>query len=309
MNRNEIARLRNSALPTVARALGYKNDRRDRKRWRRPGSIISINGPKFFDHVNGKGGGGAIDLVIHADQISFQDACRFLAGLPAAPPQPVPVPDTGNLRIPQHDPKTWPCVRDWLAGKRKIDTEWLMRARTDDLLRASDAGEAVFVCRNSKGQETGAEIVATHNAAKRMATGSAKARGGFWMATSNNPPDILFLVESAIDALSVLSIPALPHSHQTSLAVISTAGIARAIPPWTANWPASLILCGHDADRAGDEATGRLMRKDKRVLPCRPVCDGQDWNDILCNIRDGKPGQVPAWHHHNIPDLPDPQIK
>ena len=36
MNRDEIARLRNSALPTVARALGYKNDRRDRKRWRRP---------------------------------------------------------------------------------------------------------------------------------------------------------------------------------------------------------------------------------------------------------------------------------
>ena len=53
-------------LGEVAVLLGYRRDASDRSRWRREGSVISVTGMKFYDHLQGRGGGGAIDLVIHA---------------------------------------------------------------------------------------------------------------------------------------------------------------------------------------------------------------------------------------------------
>jgi len=73
-----VAACRNVPLDRVAIALGYRRDPRDPRRWKRDGSVISINGEKFFDHLNGTGGGGAIDLVIHATACRFPDALRFL---------------------------------------------------------------------------------------------------------------------------------------------------------------------------------------------------------------------------------------
>ena len=57
--------VRSRPLTEAAPLLGYKQDRTDRCRWRRDGSMLSINGPKFYNHIAGCGGGGAIDLFIH----------------------------------------------------------------------------------------------------------------------------------------------------------------------------------------------------------------------------------------------------
>ena len=50
----------------LAPLLGYRQDTVDRSRWRRKGSVVNVKGAKFFDHLQGSGGGGAIDLVVHA---------------------------------------------------------------------------------------------------------------------------------------------------------------------------------------------------------------------------------------------------
>ena len=52
-------------LEEVATFLGYVRDPADRSRWRRDGSVLSVTGMKYFDHLRGQGGGGAIDLVVH----------------------------------------------------------------------------------------------------------------------------------------------------------------------------------------------------------------------------------------------------
>ncbi len=75
-----LAACRNIPLDRVAAALGYRRDPADRGRFKREGSVISIDGEKFFDHLSGTGGGGAIDLVIHATGCRFTDALRFLGG-------------------------------------------------------------------------------------------------------------------------------------------------------------------------------------------------------------------------------------
>ena len=58
----------------------YRRDPADRARFKREGSIISINGATFFDHLRGTGGGGAIGLVIHATGCRFPEALRFSRG-------------------------------------------------------------------------------------------------------------------------------------------------------------------------------------------------------------------------------------
>ena len=70
-----LAPCRTIPLERVAIALSYRRDRADRARFRREGSVISINGEKVFDDLSATGGGGAIDLVvIHATGCRFPDA-------------------------------------------------------------------------------------------------------------------------------------------------------------------------------------------------------------------------------------------
>ena len=101
--------LRALPLGEVAAALGYRRDPRDRARWKRDGSVLSITGERFFDHLRGIGGGGAIDLAIHARQRGFRDALRFLPG-----PRHAPVVSTAGVRT---------SVPQWLEafGLRRID--------------------------------------------------------------------------------------------------------------------------------------------------------------------------------------------
>ena len=74
-----VATARSLPLDRVATALGYRRDVTDKARWKRPGSVLSINGEKFFDHLAGTGGGGAISLVMHAHGGGLRDAVAFLS--------------------------------------------------------------------------------------------------------------------------------------------------------------------------------------------------------------------------------------
>ena len=77
-------------LEEIAPLLGFVRDPADRSRWLREGSVLSVTGIRFFDHLQGRGGGGAIDLVVHARGCRPTAAIRWLAGLP---PMPVSAPE------------------------------------------------------------------------------------------------------------------------------------------------------------------------------------------------------------------------
>ena len=59
-------RVRRLPLAPLAAALGYVPDPRQRTRWKRDGSRLSLRGDRFYDHLRQRGGGGAVDLVMHA---------------------------------------------------------------------------------------------------------------------------------------------------------------------------------------------------------------------------------------------------
>lgn len=104
-----------------------------------------------------------------------------------------------------------------------------------------------------------------------------KARGGFWLAAKGGETASALLVESAVDALSVLTRPPPGSGHAL---VVSTAGVCTAVPQWLEAFGLTRIDCGFDADDAGDRATDALAHRDIRVWRLRPE-GAKDWNAII----------------------------
>ena len=279
-----LERCRNIPLDRVAVALGYRPDPADRARFKREGSVISINGKKFFDHLRGTGGGGAIDLVIHATRWRFAHALRFLEGHEGQGKTTAIAAGKRRLRLPSPSHRAWPRVRDALVRQRALSADVLEACLSRGLLYADDRLNAVFVCRNASANPTGAEILGTaaHAGTKRfrgMAAGSRKARGGFWLPCDRHRHALVILTESAVDALSARSLR-VEGTREPGAVVASTAGIVSSLPPWIEHWKPKRIICAYDADSAGDSAAVRLAVSDPRVIRLRPR-GAKDWNEIL----------------------------
>ena len=262
--------LRDIPLERVATALGYCRSSRDRARWKRPGSILSINGSKFYDHLAATGGGGAIDLVLFARNCSFLQALEILAGIE-------PPPRTTNPFRERLDPTSWPTVRDYLTRQRSLDPANLDRCFQQHILGADLRTNAVFLIRDAGNHPVGAELrgIRPGQPFHGMAPGSRKACGGFWIARQTQPRAAL-LVESAIDALSAIQMTSM---RQIDL-FLSTAGLATSLPPWIHAFDLQNIACGYDADLPGDHAARRLSQANPNITRIRPQGHA-DWNDCL----------------------------
>ncbi len=257
-------------LTAVAAGLGYRKDPADRARWKRPGSVISINGTKYFDHITGRGGGGAIDLVIQAEGCSFRQALRHLEGFPSRNPC------TGDETPILSEDRAWARVRRYLCRNRGLDPRLVEHCRRIGILGTDNRANAVFTCRDRERRKTGAELVGTRpdRPFRAMATGSRKANGGFWIARQTEPKTAL-LVEGAIDALSAWT---LDEGKRIDI-IISTAGATGRMPEWINRFQLETVFCGYDADQAGDLAAAMLQAKTPAVRRMRP--DSDDWNEIL----------------------------
>lgn len=273
--------LRGCPLEDVARALGYRRDPDDDARWRRLGSVVSINRFMFYDHLRGEGGAGAVDLVVHAQRCSVPDALAFLAELPGPSRRP---PECLCPWLPHPQERLWPAVERYLVEQRGLSSVLLALCRDLGLVHADRHGNAVFVCRDAAGVATGAEIVPA-GARCAAAPGAAEAatslprRGGFWMSWELDWPQSVLIAKSAIDALSALSLNLVP-AELRECAVVSIAAVTPTLPAWIEDWSPRRIFCAYDATPGGDDAAQRLFRRDSRVVRVRPALDGDDWNDM-----------------------------
>ena len=278
--------VRSRPLTEVAPLLGYEQDRTDRCRWRRDGSVISINEPKYYDHIAGCGGGGAAGPVIHGLGCSPRQAINWLAGQPSPPGTagPAVAVRPRTLAIPPPCEGSRDEVRAYLTGERGLDAARLDDLKSAGLLWADVRVGAVFACRDARGRAAGAELVGTRRFAdgrrfRGMAPGSRKAAGGFWFTDGDaKAPAGVFLAESAIDALSACALGA---GGPVSIRA-STAGTCRRLPDWLGAFGPAFIICGFDADGPGDDAAGALIASDERVRRARPS-GAKDRNEQLLN--------------------------
>jgi hypothetical protein len=325
------AQMRELDLHAVCNALALKWDADDEV-WRGDAVKIGIGtgakSGKWYDYRVDYGRGGAIDLAQHVLGRDFNDALAFLvdrfgAGAAAADAaahafrdvsraEKAAVKERQPFTLPEPSPERWPHVRNHLARERGLPPAYLDRLHEKGELYADARKNAVFVCRGPNGEPVGAEIKGTirYESGKYagrywtgLAPGSRKEDGGFRIGSVVKARAI-YLVESAIDAISLLKIRM--DAGEREFAVISTAGATPNVREWIKGVAREVRrVCAFDADEKGDEKARGLRRHGFERL--RPSL-GKDWNDELRAVlaSSGESGERVTSQDHVRDDGTDP---
>lgn len=257
---------------------GCSPDNDDKRKWRTPCGIISVNGRKFMNWTKGEGGGGAIDLVRHLRGDDFMQAIIWLASnfdpqAMACSRSSTPSYRPGNsFKLPPKDRNKTDRVIKYLTDRRCIPLKTVMTLIQSDKLYADFRGNAVFVLLGKKRRIVGAELRGTGNIRWRgMAPGSRKRMGCFYVLGKCNKK--MVLCESAIDAISCLVL-------RPEFTVLSTSG-ANHNPAWLKKMidHGCEIYCGFDADITGDLLADKMIALYPSVKRLRPAI--HDWNELL----------------------------
>jgi hypothetical protein len=275
--RKKADQLRALPLTAVLQVAGAQPDPLDQRKWHTPQGVLSVTGSKFFNWNRGLGGGGAIDLVIHLNNLGFNEALDWLARhFPTAPTEPDPPGAKPDLKLPPPDPAQFGRLREYLLLQRGLPAflvDPLIQAGT---LYADHRANAVFLLRADNNIPVGAELRATsHHSWRGMAPGSKKDLGFFSIPTTFVPT--IILCESAIDAISCL---ALHPQHRC----LSTAGV-RPNPRWLGPLLAQgcQVYCGFDTDTTGEAMARAMIALHPSIQRLTPP--HHDWNDTLRSLR------------------------
>lgn len=266
--------VRGIPLSSVLLATGAEPDLFDKAKWHTAQGVISVTGMKFMNWSRCAGGGGAIDLAIHLNNMGFKEAVEWLWRHfpdPGRPEQSQPGPRPG-LRLPQPDAGQLRRVERYLVRDRGITPALIERLIQSGGLYADNRANAVFLLLGKENTPVGAELRGTSRRQWRgMASGSRKELGYFSIPAAHT--EGIILCESAIDAISCFMI----HPRHRC---ISTAG-ARPNPRWLAPLirQGPQVYCGFDADPAGESMARAIIALHPTVKRLRPSL--HDWNDVL----------------------------
>jgi hypothetical protein len=267
-------RLRALPLPVVLAALEATPDPGDPAKWRTARGVLSVTGAKFINWSQGIGGGGAIDLVMHVQQLGFGRALQWLEDRFGTGPsvQSAFPPAPRVLTLPPPSVHHWPRVERYLIEQRQLP-RWLLTPLVHAGIIYADArANAVFLLGDNPATPVGAELRGTTSVSWRgLAPGSRKDHGCFSVSTAS--AKAIVLCESAIDALSC-------HALHPAYRCLSTSG-ARPDPAWlTALLHSALpLFCGFDADPTGDAMAHRMIELHPAIARLRPPA--KDWNETL----------------------------
>lgn len=266
VSKEEISQARSLPLSGVLLNCGLERDPNDTKQFKSKAFRISINGQKWYDHNNSRGGGGAIDLVIHLEQCNFTQAIKYLTGIDIDIDEPITVRSNVNkTQPPEPKPQNNNIVFEYLTERRGIDgrmVEWLINK---GMLYADGFKNCVFR------YGVGAELRGTNSTKWQRCYGKISEP---FLIPANSIQ--LVLTESAIDALSFRQL-------NNGVAVASIAGanryeLVKKVQEY-AQKHKQIVVCGFDSDQGGDESYEHLkgMGIYCRVRPN----SGKDWNESL----------------------------
>ncbi|MEO0767852.1 MAG: strawberry notch C-terminal domain-containing protein, partial [Cyanobacteria bacterium J06649_4] len=297
----EIAdEVRETDLEEVAVELGLERDAHDKHKWRDGDHIISISDRLFMDWLADKGGGGAIDLVMHVRECDFKAAVEWLSGRkfssPAViAPQKIEPEESRPLVMPTANEQRWEAVQHYLVETRKLPLALVERLHEKGLIYADDFQNAVFVRHGmlegqwQRGDITGASLRGTwgeQNAFRGMAPGTVRDKGWFWLGTGRGQVVQVILVESPIDTMS-LAVLRKKNRLQSGATIYLSVDGAGDIPKEALKGVirnGGKVKVAFDADKAGELMAWRISQKLPRVERLLPHY-GKDWNEQLVGIK------------------------
>ena len=289
-------KVRDLPLKDVAYELGLEPDPKDQHKWLGEHHTINITGSKFYDWFEMKGGGGAIDLVMHVNQCDYKQSLAWLSdrfGESAAIDsvtektreiiQTEPVPEF-TPPVPELD--KWQAVRKYLTRNRKLPSGLVDRLYERGLIYADNNQNAVFIRRSlDESKITGASLrgtVGEDNKFKGLAKGSKRQEGWFHFTKgeqSSDPVRRVVLVESPIDAMSLA---VLERTDSKKTLYLSTDG-AGGIPTEYLKEVGEVVVA-FDRDRSGKEMAARIKSQLPNAVVKTP--SSVDWNRDLVDSFD-----------------------
>ncbi|NJM23733.1 MAG: DUF3991 domain-containing protein, partial [Richelia sp. SM1_7_0] len=308
--KQQADKLRDLPLEEVAWNLGLDKADIGENRWKGLERVININGSKWYDFTEEKGGGGAIDLVMHVNNFNFRSSVAWLheqfgeEGMLRASkaliekqvtkialevPAPVFKPPTPNE-------SKWLSVQDYLVQKRGLPENFVIGLKQKAWLYADDQQNAVFTMReltvkegtqytNAETTLKGAFLRGTrgeNNSFMGYALNSKRREGWFYFHLGGKPGDEIqkvVLCKSPIEALSCASIGVserggMPSERTMYMAVDSTKSL-----PLEFLREVRAITAAYDNDDAGCSTAQAI----KELLPQTTIAHpkAEDWNAEL----------------------------
>lgn len=305
--KQQADKLRDLPLEEVAWNLGFDKADIGENRWKGLGRVININGSKWYDFTEEKGGGGAIDLVMHVNNSNFRSSAAWLhdqfgeegmlraskasvekQAIKIAQEEPAP-----TFEPPTPDESKWLSVQDYLVQKRGLPENFIIGLNQKGWLYADDQQNAVFTMRElpvkEETQYTNAETTlkgaflrgtrGENNSFMGYALNSKRREGWFYFHLGGKPGDEIqkvVLCKSPIEALSCAKIGVserggMPSERTMYMAVDSTKSL-----PLEFLQEVPTITAAYDNDDAG-RSTAQAI---KELLPQTTIAHpkAEDWN-------------------------------
>ncbi len=302
------AQVRAIDLPSVIERLGGQVDRYDAHKYRLDGEHISINDARFYNHDRQQGGGGAIDLVMHAAGYDYREAVAYLrdthgaeAAITAASwhtaragqvqaQEIVAHAERPAFRAPTPDEGRWPQVRNYLVEQRQLPVGLVNDLHERGAIYADHRSNAVFIREGADGQAVGVSLRGTMPGSdfKGLALGSRRDEGHFSFTIGKPEPYAapqVYITESPIDAVSWAALVR-RAGERGEYTFVSNDGHGdlpkRQIDAGLARH--ALVHCGFDNDVGGNtlwERVKEVYPHAEAIVRERPPAGAKDWNDAL----------------------------
>ncbi|MBD2607415.1 plasmid recombination protein [Scytonema hofmannii FACHB-248] len=298
--KEQADQLRDLPLEDVAWHLGLDKADKGGNRWKGLGQVINITDSKWYDFTAEKGGGGAIDLVMHVNSCNFRQALAWLhdrfdeegmlratrayaqkQAIKIVTEEPVP-----QFVPPTPDESKWLAVQNYLTKARGLPENFIDALHTKGWIYADEQQNAVFVMRELSGETTtGAFLRGTrleNNSFMGYALGTKRTLGWFYFHLGGKPTDEIHscvICKSPIDALSCAAIKLAANSGmQETRMMFLAVDSPKSLPlDFLSKVRAITVACSHDD-------TGRSMAQAiKELLPHSNIVQPQalDWNAEL----------------------------
>ena len=286
-------KVRDLPLKDVVYELGLEVDPKDRHKWQNEQHTINITGNKFFDWKQSKGGGGAIDLVMHVNECDYKQSVAWLsdrfgdkATIEAATYKTREIIKTELVQEftpPVLDQSKWQAVKKYLTRTRLLPSGLVDNLHQQGLIYADKNQNAVFIRRAlDEAKITGASLRGTagdDNTFKGLAKGSKRRDGWFYFdkgEQSSDPVRRVVLVESPIDAMSLA---VLERTDSKKTLYLSTDGAGQIPTEYLKE--VKDIAIAFDRDLSGKEMAERIKSQLTQASIKTPKAI--DWNQDLVN--------------------------